>query len=154
MEVISLAAAATLTEWSERTFWRRFRDGTIEREIRNGKAVVQFSSIAAHACVPMTAEDVGLLDRADSGEAEAQTDLALLFLEHRKYKAALAWLTLAAKQDNPHAMYLLGRIYIDGAEEDKDENLGLMWLCKAASHRDQFATAVMLAIRCRLVKAG
>lgn len=150
MEVISLAAAATLTEWSERTFWRRFREGSIEREIRHGKAVVQFSAIAPHSCVPMKEEDIALLDQADAGDALAQTDVALLFLQYKKTKGAHAWLTLAAKQNHAHAMYLLGRMYIDGAEGDKDENLGLMWLCKAAFHQDQFATAVLVAIRQRL----
>ncbi len=153
MEVISLAAAATLTEWSERTFWRRFREGSIERQIRHGKAVVQFSDIAPHACLPIKEEDIALLDQADAGDALSQTDLALIFLQYRKYKGALAWLTLAAKQDHAHAMYLLGRMYIDGTGGDKDENLGLMWLCKAAFHQDQLATAVLLAIRQRLAKA-
>ena len=150
MEVISLAAAATLTEWSERTFWRRFRDGSIERQIRNGKAVVQFDAIATYACLPLEKEDVALLDRADAGDAGAQTDLALLFLEHKRTKGALAWLALAAKQEHANAMYLLGRIYIDALDEDKDENLGLMWLCRAASLQDHFASAVMHAIRQRL----
>lgn len=150
MEVISLAAAATLTEWSERTFWRRFRDGSMERHIRNGKAVVQFDEVAKHACLPLGKEEVALLDRADAGDAGAQTELALLFLEYKKIKGALAWLGLAARQDNANAMYLLGRIHIDGLDGEVDENLGLMWLCKAASLHDQFASAVMHAIRYRL----
>lgn len=150
MEVISLTAAATLTEWSERTFWRRFRDGSIERHIRDGKAVVQFGAIASHACLPLATEDLALIVQADAGDPCAQSDLALLFLEYKKTKGALAWLTLAAKQDNANAMYLLGRLYIDGIDGDKDENLGLMWLCKAASLHEQFASAVLRSIRQRL----
>jgi TPR repeat protein len=150
MNVISLAAATTLTEWSERTFWRRFTDGSIERMIRNGKAVVPFDAIAAHLCLILAPDDLLLLERADAGEAGAQTDLALVFLAQRKPKGAIAWLGLAAKQDDANAMYLLGRCYIDGRGADKDENLGLMWLSKAACRGSQLAGAAMLAIRARL----
>ena len=152
MEVISLAAAAIVTEWSERTFWRRFKDGVITREIRHGKAVVELRAIAAHACFPLDDDAVALLARADTGDACAQTELALLFLEHRKPKGALAWLTLAVKQDDANAMYLLGRAYITGEGADTDENLGLMWLAKAAFHRHPLASAVMHAMRARIMR--
>ncbi len=154
MEVISLAAAAALTEWSERTFWRRFREGSIQREIRNGKAVVRFSAIATHTCLPLQQEDIAVLEQADAGDALAQTDLALLFLSYRKTKGALAWLTLAARQDHAHAMYLLGRMYIDGIDGEQDENLGLMWLSKAACHQDVFGVAILGAIRHRLKRGA
>jgi TPR repeat protein len=150
MDVITLAAATTLTEWSERTFWRRFTDGSIERITRNGKVVVRFDAIAAHVCIPLAEEDLLVLECADSGDAAAQTDLALLFLEHRKAKGALAWLGLAAKQNDASAMYLLGRFYIDARGADKNENLGLMWLSKAACHGSELAVAAMQAIRERL----
>jgi TPR repeat protein len=150
MELITLAAAITLTEWSERTFWRRFTDGSIKKETRNGKAVIRFAAIVAHVCVALDPEDLLVLERADGGDALAQTELALVFLVHRKPKGAIAWLSLAAKQDDANAMYLLGRCYIDGRGADKDENLGLMWLSKAACRGSQLAAAAMLAIRARL----
>jgi len=150
MEFISLTAAATLTEWSERTFWRRFKDGAIKRELHNGKAVVQFRAIAANACIPLDDAAVALVAQADAGNATAQTDLALLFLENRRPKGALAWLELAAKQDHGNAMYLLGAFLIAGDGGEKDENLGLMWVCKAASHQNSFATAVLQSIFSKL----
>ena len=152
MEVISLAAAITLTEWSERTFWRRFTDGSIKKESRNGKAVVSFNAIRDDLCFPLGADDLLLLERADAGEAGAQTDVALLFLENKKAKGAVIWLGLAAKQDDANAMYLLGRCYIDGPGRGvaPDENLGLMWLARAACHGSALAVAAMQAIRTRL----
>ena len=152
MEVISLAAAITLTEWSERTFWRRFTDGTIRKESRNGKAVIRFAAIRDNLCLPFDGEDLLLLERADGGNAVAQTELALHFLDHRKPKGALAWLGLAVKQEDANAMYLLGRCYIDGNSRgiECDENLGLMWVSKAACHGSVMALAVMQSIRERI----
>lgn len=150
MDVISLTAATTLTEWSERTFWRRFTDGSIKKEIRNGKAVVSYGAIAAHVCVPLDGDDLLLLEQADAGEAAAQTDLAVIFLSHGKPRGALAWLGLAAKQDDANAMYLLGRCYIDGWGVGRDENLGLMCLSKAACHGSTMAVGVMQSIRERI----
>ena len=154
MDVISLSAATTLTEWSERTFWRRFTDGTIERVIRNGKAVIPFAAIEPHLCLPLAPEDLLLLEQADAGEAGAQTDLALIFLAHSKAKGAIAWLGLAAKQDDANAMYLLGRCYIDAHGAEKDENLGLMWLSKAACRGSQMAEGAMQSIRARISAPG
>ena len=152
MDVISLAAATTLTEWSERTFWRRFTEGSIERITRNGKAVVRFDAIASHLCIPLQDEDLLLLQQADAGDAAAQADMALIFLAHNKPKGALAWLNLAVKQQDANAMYLLGRLHIDAHGSDRDENLGLMWLSKAACHGNGIASEVMQSIRRRLTK--
>jgi TPR repeat protein len=152
MDVISLAAAITLTEWSERTFWRRFNEGVIKKESRNGKAVISFAAISDNLCVPLDAEDLLLLERADGGDPSAQTELALHFLRHRRPKGALAWLGLAAKQDDANAMYFLGRCYIDGDSRgiERDENLGLMWVSRAACHGSILAAAVMQSIRDRI----
>lgn len=147
MDLITLAAAITLTEWSERTFWRRITDGAIERLSRNGKAMIRFEAIAPYLCLPLEGEDLQLLERADAGEAAAQSDLALFFMQHGKRKGALTWLSLAAKQQDANAMYLLGRYYIDAPGAETDENLGLMWLAKAACYGSQMAVAVMQSIR-------
>jgi TPR repeat protein len=151
MDVISLAAATTLTEWSERTFWRRFTEGSIERLIRNGKAVIGFDAIAGHLCIPLEEDDLVLLQQADAGDPRAQTDMALIFLAHKKPKGALAWLNLAVKQQDASAMYLLGRFYIDAHGSDRDENLGMMWLSKAACYGNGFATVALESIRRRIV---
>jgi TPR repeat protein len=150
MDVISIAAATTLTEWSERTFWRRFTEGSIERISKNGKAVIRFDAIAGHVCIPLDDEDKSLFQQADAGDAAAQTDIALIFLTYKKPKGALAWLNLAVKQDDANAMYLLARCYIDGYGTERDENLGLMWLSKAACRGSRLAKETMQLMLARV----
>lgn len=137
MELISLAAAITLTEWSERTFWRRFADGSVKRETEsgsNGKSMVHLESIAAHLTIPLAPEDLALVQQADRGDPAAQNDLALIFLASGKPRGALYWLELAARQDYADAMHWLARCYLDGNGVAADDHLGLMWLSKAAAH--------------------
>lgn len=134
---ISLATAITLTGWSERTFWRRFADGSILRNIgseTSGKSMVHLDSILPHLCMPMDSGDLLLVIDADNGQSDAQADLALLFLSNGKYKESVHWLQLAVKHGHASAMHCLGRAYIDGNGVPKDENIGLMWIAKAAAN--------------------
>ena len=146
MKFISLAAAITITEWSERTFWRRFADGSLTRENEQGRSMIPFDLIRPHMCMPLDTEDLPVLAGADAGKAEAQNDLALIFLANGKPKGAVYWLELAAKQDYASAMNWLGRCYIEGNGVPKDENLGIMWISKAAAHGDKISQGQMQAI--------
>ena len=148
--MISLAAATTLTGWSKRTLWRRISDGTLTRVDNNelnDKAKIHLDMIKSHICVPLEPEDFDLIETADAGSAEAQTDLALLFLSNAKSENAVYWLDLAAKQDYANAMHLLGRCYIDGNGVPKNENLGIMWIAKAASHGHVISQGHMQAMQ-------
>ena len=146
MKLISLAAAITITEWSERTFWRRFADGSLTRENEQGRSMIPLDLIRPHMCIPLDSEDLPVLAGADAGNAEAQNDLALIFLANRKPKGAVYWLELAAKQEYASAMNWLGRCYIEGNGVPKDENLGIMWISKAAAHGDKISQGQMQAI--------
>lgn len=137
VELISLAAAITLTEWSERTFWRRFADGSVKREMEtggNGKSMVHLESIKPHIAIPLASEDLLLVQQADRGDPAAQNDLALIFLASAKTRGAIYWLELAARQDYADAMHWLARCHLDGNGVAPDDHLGLMWLSKAAAH--------------------
>ncbi|MGP1665999.1 MAG: tetratricopeptide repeat protein, partial [Rhodanobacter sp.] len=79
--------------------------------------------------------------------AGAQTDLAVLFLSNAKPESAVYWLELAAKQDYANAMHLLGRCYTDGNGILKNEDLGIMWIAKAASHGHLISQGQMQALR-------
>ena len=150
MQLISIASAITLTEWSESTFRRRIAEGVLKRDFEagpGGRAMVSFNSIQPHICIPLEDEDIPLIKDADSGEAEAQNDLALLFLANNKPRAAIYWLELAAKQEYPDAMHWLGRCHIDGNGVLQDENLGMMWLAKAAAQGHAISQAQMQAMR-------
>ena len=154
MQFINIATAMTLTGWSERTFWRRFADGSVRRDTSSAasKSMVEFDSIKPHMLIPLGAEDYSLVQAADGGNAEAQTDLALLFISHHKLKQGIAWLEAAVKQEHAAAMRLMGRCHIEGQGVDQDDNLGMMWLARAAARGDPIAQAQMEAILQKVVE--
>ncbi|MFI4938981.1 MAG: tetratricopeptide repeat protein [Burkholderiales bacterium] len=150
--MISIAAVITLTEWSERTLWRRISDGTLTRvdDIAvNDKAKIPLDAVKSYFCVPIAAEDYPLIENADAGNAEAQTDLAIIFLFNAKPKSAIYWLKLAARQGCAEAMHWLGRCYADGNGLPKDENLGIMWIANAAAQGHAISQGQMQAMRDR-----
>jgi len=150
MQHVSLQSAITLTEWSERTLRRRLADGSLRCAADNGayfKTMICFDSIKHDICIPLNPDDIELIKNADSGNAKAQNDLALLFLEHNKLKSAVYWLELAAKQQLADAMHLLGRCYLEGNGLPKDDSLALMWIAKAASLGHSIALAQIQSIR-------
>lgn len=156
MELISLAAAITLTEWSERTFWRRFADGSVKKEVEggNGKSMVHLDSIKPHIAMPLDAGDFALLKLADRGDAAAQNDLALIFLANGKPRGAIAWLELAARQDHADAMHWLARCYLEGNGVVRDDNLGMMWLARAAARGHLISENQLQLMRERFIAAG
>lgn len=156
MELISLAAAITLTEWSERTFWRRFADGSVKKEVEgsNGKSMVHLDSIKPYIAMPLDADDFALLKLADRGDAAAQNDLALIFLANGKPRGAIAWLEMAARQDHADAMHWLARCYLEGNGVVRDDNLGMMWLAKAAAHGHLISENQLQLMRQRFIIAG
>lgn len=150
MQHISLQAASTLTEWSERTIRRRLADGTLQCAADNEahyKTMICFDSIKHDICIALEADDIELLKTADSGDAKAQNDLALLFLENNKLKSAVYWLELAAKQNFTDAMHLLGRCYLEGNGLPKDDSLAIMWIAKAASLGHSIALTQIQSMR-------
>lgn len=156
VELISLAAAITLTEWSERTFWRRFADGSVKKEVEggNGKSMVHLDSIKPYIAMPLDADDFALLKMADRGDAAAQNDLALIFLANGKPRGAIAWLELAARQDHADAMHWLARCYLEGNGVVRDDNLGMMWLSRAAAHGHLISENQLQLMRQRFIAAG
>jgi hypothetical protein len=150
MQHVSLQATTTLTEWSERTIRRRLADGSLKCAADNGahyKTMICFDSIKNDICIALEPDDIELLKAADAGDAKAQNDLALLFLENGKLKSAVYWLELAAKQNLADAMHLLGCCYLDGNGLPKDDNLAVMWIAKAASLGHSIAVAQIQSMR-------
>jgi TPR repeat protein len=132
---INLEAAASITQLSKRTLWRRLSEGQITRQENDdeGRTMLAFEGLVPMLCIQMSQEDYELVIEAAAGDAEAQTDLALLFLDAEKSDIGRHWLTLAADQGHPDAMHHLSKLYIQGNGLPKDDSLGLMWLAKAAS---------------------
>ena len=133
---ISLQAAMSLTQWSERTIRRRVADGSLpcvtDVPVSN-KILISLESIKSDVCLHLSDEDIELLKSADAGSAQAQMEMALLFLENGKEKSAVYWLELAVKQNFPDALHCLGSCYLRGEGFAQDDNLAVMWIAKAAS---------------------
>lgn len=150
LKVVSLATAANLLELNERTLRRRIADGLLPRlseEAGTNRTMLPFDAIQNQIVIPLEADDLDLIGEADAGVAEAQNDLALLFLLHAKPQSAIYWLELAIKQDYADSMHWLARCYLEGNGVAKDENMGLMWLAKAASHGHTISQQQMQAFR-------
>ena len=133
--VISLDTACAISEMSKSTWWRRIAKGDFTRvaDDARGRAMLLWSEVEPHICVPIEPEDKEFILLADAGDAEAQDDIGQLFLMSEKYQAAIYWFEQAAQQNNADAMQWLGHCYINGKGVPKDENLGIMWLAKAAA---------------------
>lgn len=131
--LISLAATISLIERSERTLWRMVAEGSIQREIVGGKALFQIDSLKPFFSIRLGEEDLHLIEEADAGNATAQTDLALIFLTQGKPAPAIYWLELAIQNEHADAMNHFGNCYICGKGISKDENLGLIWIARAAA---------------------
>jgi len=153
--VVSIATAANLLEQSERTLRRRISEGLLRRLDEGGgtnRTMIPLSDIRNQIVLPLEDDDLELIGSADAGVAESQSDLALLFLANGKPQGAIYWLDLAAKQEYPDAMHCLARCFIEGNGVPRDDNLGMMWLAKAAAHGHVISQAQMQSIRDGFIK--
>jgi len=136
MIYITLKTAASLTGLSKRTLWRRLADGQLHAQggaDQGDHARVLIDDVLTISRLNLKPEDCTLIAEADAGQAEAQCDLALLFLMQKAPAEAVGWLTLAARQSYPEAMHQLGRCYIAGNGVEPVESLGIEWISRAAA---------------------
>lgn len=146
---ISLDTVIVVTDTSKRTLWRRLSEGKMARQENDerGRAMLDFEDILPMLCISIEPEDHELFISADAGDAEAQNELALLFLGSNRPDIALHWLRLAANQEHADAMHNLGGLYIKGIGVLKKDNLGLMWLAKAAAFGHVIAEQQLAALK-------
>lgn len=132
---ISLDTAALVIDVSKRTLWRRLDNGQITRQENDsrGRAMLTLTDLVPMLCVPIEPEDYNLLADADAGNADAQNDLAQLFLDANRPDIAIHWMRLAVEQEHPDAIHNLAILYMKGVGVRRDTTKGLMWLAKAAS---------------------
>ena len=95
--------------------------------------MLTFEDLVPMLCIPVAPQDHDLIIEAAANDAEAQNDLALLFLEADRPDIGLHWLTLAAGQGHSDAMHNLSKLCIQGSGTPKNDSLGLMWLGRAAA---------------------
>jgi len=151
---ISLEATIALTGLSRRTVWRRLAEGALQKvdlpEVgRSGVARtwLGMAEVLAFAGLELDREQIDLLERADSGEGDAQLELGQFFYEQGRFEAAFYWFSLAANRNNSDAMSLLGRCYAEGIGTKKEEELALMWIAKAAALGSAIAQKQMQGLR-------
>ncbi|MCG5501894.1 tetratricopeptide repeat protein, partial [Ectothiorhodospira lacustris] len=133
MHEVTLDTAEQLTGLSRRSLRRRLGIGMMRqaRLANLGRGYVPLACIREDIPTTLTPDDEEVIVRADRGDAEAQNDVALLFMEVERYDLALPWLRKAAAQEYPDAMHWLGRCYVSGHGVEKDEAQGLEWLRRA-----------------------
>ncbi len=143
--VISLDTACAITEISKNTWWRRIAKGDYTRVANDprGRTLLLWAELAPYICVCLEPQDKEFILLADAGEPQAQDDVGQLFLAADKPKSAVYWFQLAAQKSHPDAMQWLGHCYVNGQGVPKDENLGLMWLAKAAALGHVIAQGLM-----------
>ena len=133
-QFISVKSYANLCDLSERTIRRYMAMKSIDFITESSsRTLIAFSELIKNCVIPLSPEECDLILQADTGNAEAQNDLGLLLLTHNKSTLAIYWLNLAAKQQQADAMQLLGDCYALGKGVEKDSNLAMMWIAKAAS---------------------
>ncbi|MDD2881992.1 MAG: hypothetical protein PHQ58_16310 [Rhodoferax sp.] len=132
---VSIETAVAVTDRSRSTWWRHLSEGKVTRvtDDARGRAMLAWADVAPEISVPMDADELALVLRADAGESEAQNELGQIFLHADKFKLALYWLRLAAGKNNADAMQWLAHCYVSGKGVPKDDYLGVMWLAKAAA---------------------
>lgn len=149
MASISLNTAAAITERSKRTWQRRLDDGTARRGEwdAGNRLMIELEDVLPLVTIAINRDDLVRVAAADAGDAEAQNDVAMLFLAAGRHKAAVYWLELAAEQGYADAMHHLGRCHLDGSGVPRDEHLALMWISKAAAHGHAIAREQLFALK-------
>lgn len=144
---ISLDTAAVLTDVNKRTLWRWINDKKLIRQEndKRGRAMLKINDIAPMFCIQIPSEDYILLTDSDNDDANAQSDLALLFLEQKRPDIAQHWLHSAANNQHSDAMHYLSELYLKGYGVSKCEGTALMWLAKAATQNHYIASKQLLA---------
>lgn len=134
-DVISLETAVAMTGLSRSTWRRRIAKGEVFRmtDDARGRTMLLWAVVKPDIQVPLAPEDEHLVFLADAGNTEAQNDVGQLFLMADKPKTAFYWFQQAAQQSSADAMQWLGHCYIHGKGVSRDDNVGIMWISKAAS---------------------
>jgi TPR repeat protein len=150
MRTVSLSTAMTLSDLSESTFRRKIRSG----EIRllplpgtGGREGIVIDPDAAYLNAAIAIDHWEVVKDADRGDAAAQTELALVLQQHRKFRAAVYWLQLAAKKNDSHALHWLARCHLEGRGVARNEDKGIMLLARSALLGNVISAHQLAALR-------
>lgn len=149
MTLISLEALIAIGDSSRRTWWRRISDNPSFKKGTDPKGRTVISINAAREFIALPHDDITLamLMAADAGDPDSQNDAGLMYSELENHRAAVYWWRAAAEQENADAMQLLGKCYIEGIGVDVDEDAGIMWIARAATHGHIIARTQLKGLR-------
>jgi uncharacterized protein len=149
MDAVSLQTSVVLTGKSRRTLWRRIEEEALRRDADNsrGRTLVDGAWVRQQSLIPFGDEEWALVISADRGNADAQAELGVLFLEAGLEEGAVYWFEQAAAQEHPHALHWLAHCHIAGKGAPEDHSLGLMYLARAASVGQAIAIEQLAAIK-------
>ena len=150
MRTVSLATAITLSDLSESTFRRKIRSGDIRLHSLPGpgaREVIDIEGNAAYLNRDIAIGHWEVVKEADRGNQSAQTELALVLQQHRKFKAAVYWLQLAAKKNDHHALHWLARCHLEGRGVVRNEDKGIMLLARSAMLGNVISAHQLAALR-------
>lgn len=152
--LICAQTAALLTGKTDRTIINWLESGTIK-----GKTVyaghlprgqiwkIDLSSMAEHIPTKLTDEFIESVKKAEAGDAQATTNVAIGFSMAGAHKIAATWFELAAKRGHADAMNWLWDIYYLGCGIEPDFATAIQWLGKAAKQGSMLAQATVEGLR-------
>lgn len=144
---IKLSTARLLIGKTMKTIQRWCDDGKIMSRVVDlrGKRIVPLASVLPFTLLRL--EDSYLVKQADCGDAEAQNELGVIFLEAGKTGIAFDWFQEAAKSNHPDAMHWLFKYYVCGSMGvERNDPLAFSWLIASASKGHIIAEAQMRAL--------
>jgi TPR repeat protein len=149
MEAVSLQTAIVITGKSRRTLWRRIEEADLRRdaEANRNKTLLDGNWVRQNSLLDLDDEEWGLVLAADGGDAEAQNEVGVLFLEAQMEAAALYWFEQAAAQNHADALHWLAHCHVTGKGAPENHALGMMYLARAANLGHVIANEQLSAIQ-------
>lgn len=113
---------------------------------RRGTVRIPLTALVPFISIPWDDGRSQLAADADRGDMQAQSELALIFLEANEPLIAVYWFQAAATRGCADAMCWLSDCYIKGLGVPKDHHRALRWLADAAIHGHPLARAQLRSL--------
>lgn len=148
---VSLAAAITLTNISERTLWRIVSKEHWPQQKNQGRVMIPLSRLRPYCCIDINEEELRILAKADTRigtpqDAAAQCELALIFLHQGQWDSGIYWLKRAVAADHADALNLLGMFYLNGEGIEKNPSEGLRFIRRSAELGHQLSKQQLMVL--------
>ena len=151
---ISTQTAALLTGKSVRTIHNWLESDSIKGKVieashlPGGQMVrIDVFSMAEHIPAELTDEFIESVKKAEAGDAQETTNVAIGFSMSGAHKIAATWFELAAKRGHADAMNWLWDSYYRGYGVEPDFAIAIQWLGKAAKEGSMMAQATVEDLR-------